>query len=431
MKSHITVNNITQSQIKQLQKIKAGLAEGTTQATDKELAKFCGTKNGPAWITGQYDKTSVSILRGDVIGPFKQTDKDGKVTGFFRLPFHLLEDSDPVSDEKLQKVAESVATRLPVQEEVSTPDADVAKIDKTEPKSTKEVKEVSFIPPVDKSYVKFGHHKDIESIIKSNIFYPAFVTGLSGNGKTFMIEQICAKLKRECIRVNVTIETDEDDLLGGFRLVDGETVFHKGPVVDAMERGAVLLLDEVDLASNKILALQPVLEGKGVFLKKINEWITPKNGFTVLATANTKGKGSDTGAFVGTQILNEAFLERFAVTFEQDYASNAIEKKIVIGAMETVGHVDEDFALHLVKWADIIRKTYHDGGVDEILATRRLVHIATSFGIFKDREKAIDLCIARFDDETKESFKDLYEKIDETVGDVVDTPTDELDKTPF
>ncbi len=431
MKPHITVNNITQSQIKQLQKIKAGLAEGTTQATDKELAKFCGTKNGPAWITGQYDKTSVSILRGDVIGPFKQTDKDGKVTGFFRLPFHLLEDSDPVSDEKLQKVAESVATRLPVQEEVSTPDADVAKIDKTEPKSTKEVKEVSFIPPVDKSYVKFGHHKDIESIIKSNIFYPAFVTGLSGNGKTFMIEQICAKLKRECIRVNVTIETDEDDLLGGFRLVDGETVFHKGPVVDAMERGAVLLLDEVDLASNKILALQPVLEGKGVFLKKINEWITPKNGFTVLATANTKGKGSDTGAFVGTQILNEAFLERFAVTFEQDYASNAIEKKIVIGAMETVGHVDEDFALHLVKWADIIRKTYHDGGVDEILATRRLVHIATSFGIFKDREKAIDLCIARFDDETKESFKDLYEKIDETVGDVVDTPTDELDKTPF
>jgi len=429
MKPHITVNNITQSQIKQLQKIKAGLAEGTTQATDKELAKFCGTKNGPAWLTGQYDKTNVSILRGDVIGPFKQTDKDGKVTGFFRLPFHLLD--APVPTKQLQKVAKSVATRLPVQEEVSTPDADVAKIDKTEPKSTKEVKEVSFIPPVDKSYVKFGHHKDIEDIIKSNIFYPAFVTGLSGNGKTFMIEQICAKLKRECIRVNVTIETDEDDLLGGFRLVDGETVFHKGPVVDAMERGAVLLLDEVDLASNKILALQPVLEGKGVFLKKINEWITPKNGFTVLATANTKGKGSDTGAFVGTQILNEAFLERFAVTFEQDYASNAIEKKIVIGAMETVGHVDEDFALHLVKWADIIRKTYHDGGVDEILATRRLVHIATSFGIFKDREKAIDLCIARFDDETKESFKDLYEKIDETVGDVVDTPTDELDKTPF
>ena len=195
-----------------------------------------------------------------------------------------------------------------------------------------------------------------------------------------------------------------------------------------MERGAVLLLDEVDLASNKILALQPVLEGKGVFLKKINEWITPKNGFTVVATANTKGKGSDTGAFVGTQILNEAFLERFAVTFEQDYASNAIEKRIVIGAMETVGHVDEDFALHLVKWADIIRKTYHDGGVDEILATRRLVHIATSFGIFKDREKAIDLCIARFDEETKESFKELYRKIDETIEGTIE---DELDKTPF
>tara|TARA_Y100000296_G_C5145516_1_gene243457 strand:+ start:74 stop:1324 length:1251 start_codon:yes stop_codon:yes gene_type:complete len=369
----------------------------------------------PYWLVGTQ--------RWDKDGMFK-TGKGKDAT--FRLPFHLLD--APVPTKQLQKVAQRVAKQSPVSQEVITPVEDVKEVVTPEPK---EVKEVSFIPLVDKSYVKFGHHKDIETIIKSEMFYPAFVTGLSGNGKTFMIEQICAKLKRECIRVNITIETDEDDLLGGFRLVDGETVFHKGPVVDAMERGAVLLLDEVDLASNKILALQPVLEGKGVFLKKINEWVTPQKGFTVVATANTKGKGSDTGAFVGTQILNEAFLERFAVTFEQDYASNAVEKRIVVGAMETAGHVDEDFALHLVKWADIIRKTYHDGGVDEILATRRLVHIATSFGIFKDREKAIDLCIARFDDETKESFKDLYEKIDETVGDVVDTPTDELDKTPF
>ena len=371
----------------------------------------------PYWLVGTQ--------RFDKDGLFK-SGKGKSAT--YRLPFHLLD--APVPTKQLQKVAERVAKQSPVSQEVITPVEDVKKSVTPEPK---EVKEVSFIPPVDKSYVRFGHHKDIETIIKSEMFYPAFVTGLSGNGKTFMIEQICAKLKRECIRVNITIETDEDDLLGGFRLVDGETVFHKGPVVDAMERGAVLLLDEVDLASNKILALQPVLEGKGVFLKKINEWVTPQKGFTVVATANTKGKGSDSGAFVGTQILNEAFLERFAVTFEQDYATNAVEKRIVIGAMETAGHVDEDFALHLVKWADIIRKTYHDGGVDEILATRRLVHIATSFGIFKDRAKAVDLCIARFDDETKESFKDLYEKIDETVGESDETPTDtnELDKTPF
>ena len=371
----------------------------------------------PYWLVGTQ--------RFDSVGLFK-SGKGKSAT--YRLPFHLLD--APVPTKQLQKVAERVAKQSPVSQEVITPVEDVKKSVTPEPK---EVKEVSFIPPVDKSYVRFGHHKDIETIIKSEMFYPAFVTGLSGNGKTFMIEQICAKLKRECIRVNITIETDEDDLLGGFRLVDGETVFHKGPVVDAMERGAVLLLDEVDLASNKILALQPVLEGKGVFLKKINEWVTPQKGFTVVATANTKGKGSDSGAFVGTQILNEAFLERFAVTFEQDYATNAVEKRIVIGAMETAGHVDEDFALHLVKWADIIRKTYHDGGVDEILATRRLVHIATSFGIFKDRAKAVDLCIARFDDETKESFKDLYEKIDETVGESDETPTDtnELDKTPF
>ena len=374
----------------------------------------------PYWLVGTQ--------RWDKDGMFK-TGKGKDAT--FRLPFHLLD--APVPTKQLQEAAKSVANQPPVSQEVITPVEDVKEPVKTEPKPPVKEKEVTFIPSVDKSYVPFGHHKDIETIIKSEIFYPAFVTGLSGNGKTFMIEQICAKLKRACIRVNITIETDEDDLLGGFRLVDGETVFHKGPVVDAMERGAVLLLDEVDLASNKILALQPVLEGKGVFLKKINEWVTPQKGFTVVATANTKGKGSDSGAFVGTQILNEAFLERFAVTFEQDYPTNAVEKRIVLGAMERAGHPDVDFALHLVKWADIIRKTYHDGGVDEILATRRLVHIATSFGIFKDRAKAVDLCIARFDDETKESFKDLYEKIDETVGESDETPTDtnELDKTPF
>ena len=271
---------------------------------------------------------------------------------------------------------------------------------------------ISFIPEVDANYVRWGNSKDVESIIKSEIFYPTFITGLSGNGKTFMVEQTCAKLQREMIRVNVTIETDEDDLLGGFRLVDGQTVFHKGPVVEAMERGAVLLLDEVDLASNKILCLQPVLEGKGVYLKKINQWIKPTDGFNIVATANTKGKGSESGAFVGTNILNEAFLERFAVTIEQSYAPTATEVKILSGEFERHGVNDDNFVNHLVRWAEVIRKTYYDGGIDEIISTRRLVHIAKAYAIFDNREKAVGMCINRFDDDTKESFKDLYDKID-------------------
>ena len=291
---------------------------------------------------------------------------------------------------------------------------------KVKPKAVVEVEEIvdnafNFIPVKDPSYVSWGHHRDIESIVKSKIFYPTFITGLSGNGKTFMVEQICAKLNREVIRVNVTVETDEDDLLGGFRLVDGETQFHKGPVVEAMERGAVLLLDEVDLASTKILALQPVLEGKGVFLKKINQWITPKEGFNVIATANTKGKGSESGSFIGTNILNEAFLERFAVTFEQEYPTNANELKIVKNTFRDNDIEDDDFAEHLVKWADIIRRTYYDGGVDEVISTRRLVHVSKAYSIFHDKLKAIELCIARFDDDTKQSFKELYGKVDAEV----------------
>ena len=277
------------------------------------------------------------------------------------------------------------------------------------------VESVSFIPDVDATYVKFGHDKTLTQIVKSEMFYPTFVTGLSGNGKTFMIEQVCARLKRECIRVNLTIETDEDDLLGGFRLVNGETVFHKGPVVDAMERGAVLLLDEIDLASNKILCLQPVLEGKGVYLKKINQWVKPAKGFNVLATANTKGKGSETGAFVGTQILNEAFLERFAITIEQDYATPAVEKKILLGHMAEFDKIDDEFATKLTFWADAIRKTYMDGGIDEIISTRRLVHIVKAYSIFDDRMKAIELCVNRFDEETKTTFIDTYTKFDEDV----------------
>ena len=269
------------------------------------------------------------------------------------------------------------------------------------------VSAVNYIPEKDDSYVQFGNYSSVRKVIQSNSFYPVFITGLSGNGKTMSVEQACAATKRELIRVNITIETDEDDLIGGFRLVNGDTVWHNGPVIEALERGAVLLLDEIDLASNKILCLQSVLEGKGIFLKKIGKYVTPKEGFNVIATANTKGKGSDDGRFVGTNILNEAFLERFPITFEQDYPSASVEEKI----LRNVG-CDTIFAENLVKWAGVIRKTFFDGGVDEVITTRRLVHISQAMEIFNDRLTAINMCINRFDDDTKQSFLDLYTKVD-------------------
>ena len=273
----------------------------------------------------------------------------------------------------------------------------------------------SFIPDKDSHFVRFGHCKDVESIVKSRIFYPTFVTGLSGNGKTFMVEQVCARLNREMFRVNVTIETDEDDLLGHYLLKDGETVWQDGPVIQAMKRGAILLLDEVDLASNKIMCLQPVLEGKGIFIKKINQWIRPIRGFNIFATANTKGKGSDDGRFIGTNILNEAFLERFAITMEQEYPSVGVEKKILNSVLASLGCENEEFVEKLTNWADIIRKTFYDGGVDEIIATRRLVHICNAYAIFGDKMKSIQMCVNRFDEETKSAFLDLYSKVDADV----------------
>jgi MoxR-like ATPase len=270
----------------------------------------------------------------------------------------------------------------------------------------------NLIPGKFDGFVPWGNFSLIEKVVKSGMFYPIFVTGLSGNGKTLMIEQVCAKLNKELIRVNITIETDEDDLLGGFRLVNGETKFMPGPVIEAMERGCTLLLDECDLGSNKLLCLQPVLEGQGVYLKKINKWVTPKAGFNVMATANTKGKGSEDGRFIGTNILNEAFLERFAVTMEQPYASPAVETKIITLAMKKYGVEDDEFAKNLVTWADVIRKTFYDGGVDEVISTRRLDHIVKAFAIFGDKMQAIELCVARFDEDTKVSFLDLYTKID-------------------
>jgi len=267
--------------------------------------------------------------------------------------------------------------------------------------------EQNLIPQKDDSFVKFGNFGDIKKIIESRVFYPTFITGLSGNGKTFSVEQACAQLGRELIRVNITIETDEDDLIGGFRLVDGATVWHNGPVIEALERGAVLLLDEVDLASNKILCLQSILEGNGVFLKKIGKFVRPSAGFNVIATANTKGKGSDDGRFIGTNVLNEAFLERFPVTFEQEYPTTATETKILNKLCD-----DENFCKRLADWADIIRKTFYDGGIEEIISTRRLVHIVKAYSIFKDKAKAIQVCVNRFDDETKQAFLELYDKVD-------------------
>ena len=282
--------------------------------------------------------------------------------------------------------------------------------------------EQNLIPEKDPNYVPFGNFNDVKKIVQSGMFYPTFITGLSGNGKTLSVEQACAQLGRELIRVNITIETDEDDLIGGFRLVNGATVWHDGPVIQALNRGAILLLDEVDLASNKILCLQSILEGKGVFLKKIGKFVKPERGFNIIATANTKGKGSDDGRFIGTNVLNEAFLERFALTFEQEYPSPKIEQKILEKVSGNLGVLDEKFCENLANWSDIIRRTFNDGGIDEVISTRRLVHIIRAFAIWNDRLKAIKVCVNRFDDETKQSFIELYDKID---ADIVTEESDD------
>jgi hypothetical protein len=304
----------------------------------------------------------------------------------------------------------------------SMPDAVVQNVEtKTESTESKAAYVVSsltdnVVPNKDKDFVSFGNFSDVKNVITSKKFYPVFITGLSGNGKTLAVTQACAVAKREMIRVNITIETDEDDLLGGYRLRDGQTIWQNGPVIEAMERGAVLLLDEIDLASNKIMCLQPILEGSGIYVKKINKFVQPKLGFNVIATANTKGQGSDDGKFIGTNVLNEAFLERFPITFEQEYPAAKTEQKIVATKLKSAGKADEKFATNLVTWADVIRKTYKDGGVDEIISTRRLVHIAEAYSIFKSKMKAIEVCTNRFDNDTKTSFVDLYTKVDAGVS---------------
>jgi len=355
-----------------------------------------------------YKKTNVSrseinelVDNGTIKNPSWLKTNQYKVDrGVYALP--LDGDISPNIDEEIQ-------SQLPKSETATTVDT---------------VNQAAFIvssltgdivPTKDPVFVPWGYFKDIKSIVQSKQFYPIFITGLSGNGKTMNVSQACAQTKRECIRVNITIETDEDDLLGGYRLQEGQTVWQNGPVIEAMERGALLLLDEIDLASNKIMCLQPILEGNGVFLKKINKFINPAPGFNVIATANTKGQGSNDGKFIGTNILNEAFLERFPITVEQSYPTNKIENKIldnVFANKKLTRKSDEKFATDLVTWADIIRKTYYEGGVDEIISTRRLVHIVEAFAIFKNKMKAIEMCTNRFDLDTKTSFLDLYTKVD-------------------
>lgn len=286
----------------------------------------------------------------------------------------------------------------------------------------------SLVPSKISTYVPFGHYDTVETVVKSGMFYPVFITGLSGNGKTTMVDQVCAKLKRELYRVNITSATDEDDLLGGFRLINGETVWQDGPVIEAMKRGAVLLLDEIDLAGSAIMCLQPVLEGKGVFLKKIGQFVKPADGFTVVATANTKGKGDESGKFIATNVLNEAFLDRFPVTLEQDYPAKSTEKRIVLKVMKELQSEDKEFATKLTDWSEMIRRCYNEGAVDEIVTTRRLVNIATAFSIFGDRRQSIEMAISRFDEATKEAFLSMYEKLDADVREsapAVEIPNDE------
>ena len=274
--------------------------------------------------------------------------------------------------------------------------------------------DVSLVPVKNDTFVPWGHHDDISTILKSKQFAPVYITGMSGNGKTTMVEQICAASGRECIRVNITAETDEDDLIGGFRLINGETKFVFGGVVQAMQRGAILLLDEIDLGTERMMCLQPVLEGKGIFIKKIGVFVKPAAGFNVVATANTKGKG-ESDRFVGTRCMNEAFMDRFSYWFEQDYADRTVEARIIIRKMRAYGKEDKDFANYLVKWAETIRLGFKEGGLDDIITTRRLEEICKAFAIFNDKAKAIKLTLTRFDTATQEAFFSLYTKIDPTI----------------
>ena len=327
----------------------------------------------------------------------------------------------PPSGEKIVKLKESIVKLNDADCKVPEPETEMAYAQPAQVLEFRQPKLIdesdSAVPEKYADYVPFGFYKDLKNIVSSKAFYPVFITGLSGNGKTLMVEQVCAELGRECIRVNISIETDETDLLGGPTLVNGNVVNRDGPVLQAMKRGAVLLIDEVDRGSNKLMCLQGIMEGKPHYNKKSGEMVHPKDGFTIIATANTKGRGSDEGKYL-SQILDDAFLERFPITVEQEYPDAKTEKKILSPLLN-----DADFVENLCQWADVVRKSYDEGATDEIISTRRLVHIAKAFGIFKDRMKAITLCVNRFDEETKLAFLDLYSKVDSTVESPANTST--------
>ena len=381
------------------------------------------TKNQEAFVTAASQKYGNTVTRQQIL---ELMETEG-----FKKPVWLVRGDKYRIDRGMYRLpvagAEPVPTPKPETQVALQPAALVKDMNATTESFTE-----NLVPEKDPLFVPFGNFTKIKQIVASKMFYPVYVTGLSGNGKTFGIEQACAQTNREVIRINFTVETDEDDLIGGFRLIDGDTKFFKGPIIKAMEKGAVALLDELDLANPaKVMCLQSILEGKGYFIKKTGEYVKPAPGFTVIATANTKGKGSDDGRFIGTNVMNEAFLERFPITVEQEYPPVATEKKILGKVFDDLGVNDAEFVEKLVDWADIIRKTFYDGGVDEIVSTRRLVHIAKAYSIFSDKMTAIEMCINRFDEDTKQSFKDLYTKVDSGVEEQTETSEEVTDNVPF
>jgi len=381
------------------------------------------TKNQEAFVTAASQKYGNTVTRQQIL---ELMETEG-----FKKPVWLVRGNKYRIDRGMYRLpvagAEPVPTPKPETQVALQPAALVKDMNVTTESFTE-----NLVPEKDPLFVPFGNFTKIKQIVASKMFYPVYVTGLSGNGKTFGIEQACAQTNREVIRINFTVETDEDDLIGGFRLIDGDTKFFKGPIIKAMEKGAVALLDELDLANPaKVMCLQSILEGKGYFIKKTGEYVKPAPGFTVIATANTKGKGSDDGRFIGTNVMNEAFLERFPITVEQEYPPVTTEKKILGKVFDDLGINDAEFVEKLVDWADIIRKTFYDGGVDEIVSTRRLVHIAKAYSIFSDKMTAIEMCINRFDEDTKQSFKDLYTKVDSGVEEQTETSEEVTDNVPF
>jgi len=373
--------------------IDALVKTGKSEVTKAEIVKIC-TKNKitvPQWF---LNEESNKIKRG-----------------VYRVPSNKVETAPAI---------ENAAQVIPIDNKI------VIHSDNRIHNVKTDLESVDLVPTVYKNYVPFGNFEDILSIVKSERFFPVFITGHSGNGKTMSIEQACAKAKRKFVVVSMTPETDESDLLGNYVLIDGNMEWRDGPVTTAARQGAVLCIDEIDYGAQNLSSLQRVLEGKPFMLKKKGELVVPANGFTVFATANTKGKGSDDGRYMFTNVLNEAFLERFPNTMEQDFPPMKIEKKIIEKELDSVGRADADFADKLVNWADVIRKTFFDGGVDEVISTRRLVHIVKSYGIYGDKKKAIELCLNRFDDDTKASFVDLYSKVDVNVNGETEIKIDEV-----